>query len=133
MEGWDSWYLISLPLFLFFCLSSCQYLSSCQFILYQINSVRDTSLYTLPLLIYPSQSVPLFASLLTRSPSSFFCHLSIWNSLNNASLKKPIVYLIGKKDTIWENGVYPITITFPAEYPSKPYVDIFFPFVMDTI
>ncbi|AOA62480.1 SUMO-conjugating enzyme [Komagataella phaffii CBS 7435] len=26
----------------------------------------------------------------------------------------------GKASTIWENAVYPITITFPEDYPSKP-------------
>ncbi|CAH6721218.1 SUMO-conjugating enzyme Ubc9p [[Candida] jaroonii] len=26
----------------------------------------------------------------------------------------------GRKDTIWEEGIYPITINFPNDYPSKP-------------
>lgn len=26
----------------------------------------------------------------------------------------------GKKNTPWEEGIFPVTINFPAEYPSKP-------------
>lgn len=36
------------------------------------------------------------------------------------NLKSWVAGVPGKEGTIWEGGIYPVTIQFPDEYPSKP-------------
>ncbi|KAI8912192.1 ubiquitin-conjugating enzyme 9 [Powellomyces hirtus] len=42
------------------------------------------------------------------------------NTDNTLNLNKWDVGIPGKPNTSWENGVYPLTMTFPEDYPQKP-------------
>lgn len=54
-------------------------------------------------------------------PSGFWAKPSK-DSQGNLNLMKWTIGIPGKKNTIWEGGLYPVTLTFPQNYPLNPPV-----------